>query len=240
MKAALTEHEIRSISAKNSWCDPEIRKRRVEALRKAHRSSIVRKRHSEATRKFLTNPNNLKKRKETLKKAWAKPEKRAKLENIIQLGLAAALSEKGRANHKKANQDPELRKSRSHRAKENISKILRERRKYSKLNKFFKEQMKLAGLNPCSEYPIGPYCVDFCFPKYKLVVEADGDWWHGNPVWMKERGRTTLHPIQKKMIRLDKAKDTYLKNHDWKILRFWERQVYRETSCCIDDIRKKM
>lgn len=41
--------------------------------------------------------------------------------------------------------------------------------------------MSDAGLEPEKEYPIGPYYVDFCFPENKLVIEADGDWWHANP-----------------------------------------------------------
>lgn len=234
----MTEHEIRSDSAKKSWADPEIRKRRVEALRKAHRSPETRKRHSEATKVFLSDPDNLEERKRVLKETWAKPKNRAKLEEISQIGLNAAMSEKGRANHKRANQDPVLRKGRSERAKRNISQILKGRIKYSMLNSFFKKELKTAGLNPSEEYPIGPYCVDFCFPENKLVVEVDGDWWHANPEWMKEKGRTELHPIQKKMIRQDKAKNTYLRNHGWTVLRFWERQVYRETSCCLDKIRE--
>ena len=112
--------------------------------------------------------------------------------------------------------------------------------KYSKLNAFLRLKMSDAGLEPEKEYPIGPYYVDFCFPENKLVIEADGDWWHANPEFMRERNIIELHPIQKKMARLDKAKNTYLKNHGWRILRFWERDIYKKIDNCIQTIKNSL
>lgn len=74
----------------------------------------------------------------------------------------------------------------------------------------------------------------------KRIVEADGDWWHANPEFMRERKITKLHSIQKKMIRLDKAKNIYLKNHEWKLLRFWERDIYNNTELCLHKIKEAL
>ena len=232
--------EIRSQAIINSWKDLEKRKNRIEALRRAHRSETARKNHSNAMKKYLSTPGNQEKRNKILKETWAKPENRKKLEKIIQIGLKATTSPEARANHKKAFQNPETKRMMSENAKKNLANMLKNRVKYSKLNKFLKLKMNEEGLEPEKEYFIGYYYVDFCFIQKKVVVEADGDWWHVNPEFMKERNLIELHPIQKKMVRLDKAKNTYLKNHGWKVLRFWERDIYKKTTDCIKMIKASL
>ena len=234
------EKEIRSQASIDSWKDPEKRKNRVDALRDAHRSEQGRKNHSNAMQKYLSIPGNQEKRNKILKETWAKPENRKKLEGIIQIGLKAAASPEGQANLRKALQNPKIRKMMSENAKKNLVKLLKNRVKYTKLNEFLRLKMEEEGLEPEKEYSIGPYFVDFCFVENKLVVEADGDWWHANPEFIKERKIIELHPIQKKMARLDKAKNTYLKNHGWKILRFWERDIYKKTAFCIKTIKDSL
>jgi very-short-patch-repair endonuclease len=229
-----------SESATLSWKDPEIRARRVEALRKAHGSDEVRKRHSEATKLFMSNPVNLEARRAVLKKTWARPENREKLDKIIQIGLKAAMSPIGRENFYKANKSCALRKKRSDNAKKNCHKRLSSRSRYSKLNDFFEQKMNMAGLYPKREYPIGYYCVDFCFPEKRLVVEADGDFWHANPEFMKEKGKTELYSMQKKTVVRDKSKNTYLKNHEWAILRFWERDIKDKSENCLSIIKESL
>lgn len=220
----------------NTWKDPEIRKRRIEALRKAHRSEQGRKNHSDASKRYFSIPENVERRKVVLKETWAKPENRKKLDEIIKIGLEAASTDQARKNHKRSQNKPELKAARSQRAKKNLRNLLTNRKNYSKLNQFLEMKMSQIGLFPEPEHPVGPYMVDFCFPDKKLIVEADGDWWHANPAFMKERDLTELHPIQKKMAILDKAKNTYAMNHGWTILRFWERDVYRKTESCLNKI----
>mgnify|MGYP001436809197 CR=1 FL=1 len=224
-------------ACKRSWTDPISRNNRIKGLQKAHRSEEGRKNHSEATKKYLAIPGNQEKRNKALKKTWAKPENRKKLEKIIQMGLKAASTPEARAANKLAQQNPELRKIKSIRARKNLSHLLKNRIKYSGLNAFLKDKMAENNLFPKKEFPIGPYCVDFCFPHKKIVIEADGDFWHANPEFMKEKNRTELHPIQKKMVHLDKSKNTYLKNQDWVVLRFWERDIYKKTELCIKKIK---
>jgi very-short-patch-repair endonuclease len=231
---------VNSESATLSWKDPEIRARRVEALRKAHRSDVTRKRHSEATRKFLSDPVNLEKRKVSLREAWAKPENKKKLKELSKMGLQAAMAPAGRDNFYKANKDEGLRKKRSEIAKKNCHKRMKGKSKYSKLNDFFEQKMNAADLYPKREYPLGYYSVDFCFPENKLVVEADGDFWHANPEFLKERHITNLYSMQKKTMTLDKAKNTYLKNHGWTVLRFWERDIKNKTEKCLLEITENL
>jgi len=223
-----------------SWKDPEKRENRVKALKSAHNSIESKKRHSIATKKYLSIPENLRKRKEILRKTWAKPENREKLLEISKIGLKAAMSEEGRKNFYLMQLRPEIREKRSIAAKKRLHKLLIKRVKYNGLNRFLEQKLNEYGLHPVSEYPIGPYFVDFCFLGEKLVIEADGDFWHANPEFLKEKNRNNLHPIQKKMVRLDKAKNTYLKNHGWKLLRFWESDIKNNPEKCVAQINNRL
>ncbi len=62
--------------------------------------------------------------------------------------------------------------------------------------------------------------VEFC----KLVIQWDGDYWHG----YKKNGNTTpLDDRQRKRVRLDKAQDAYMSKCGIRVLRFWEHDVYK-------------
>ncbi len=79
------------------------------------------------------------------------------------------------------------------------------------------------------------FTCDFCFPKHKLIIECDGDYWHANP----SKYSDNLEPIQKKMIRRDKSKDGYIRtidNSSWTLLRFWESDIEKDVSKCVDKI----
>jgi len=64
--------------------------------------------------------------------------------------------------------------------------------------------------------PLGPYICDFvCYPK-RLIVEADGDQ-HGES-------------------RHDASRDEYLQSLGFRILRFWNHEIYREIETVLDTI----
>ena len=70
---------------------------------------------------------------------------------------------------------------------------------------------------------------DFCFPKQKVIIEVDGDFWHANP--NKYPNQSKLHPHQIKVIGKDKSKSAYITKADdcsWTLLRFWESDIEKE------------
>ncbi|MFH1306724.1 MAG: DUF559 domain-containing protein, partial [Candidatus Micrarchaeota archaeon] len=80
------------------------------------------------------------------------------------------------------------------------------------------------------------FMCDFVFPQQKVVVECDGDFWHANPV---RYARKPLKPAQKATLRLDKAKEAYVRtvdNGSWTLLRFWESDIKKDASRCVDKI----
>ncbi len=61
---------------------------------------------------------------------------------------------------------------------------------------------------------------DFCLPEYKLLIEADGDYWHGNPDKFSE-----LNEQQKINIDNDKFKDKLAKENGYELIRFWGSEI---------------
>ncbi len=58
------------------------------------------------------------------------------------------------------------------------------------------------------QYKIGNYIVDFCCPEKMLVVELDGS---GH--------------LEEDNVKVDTARDEFLKHHGYVVLRFWNNEV---------------
>lgn len=70
----------------------------------------------------------------------------------------------------------------------------------------------------------GKFCVDAFVPGSNLVVQFDGDYWHGNPEKFPK-----LDARQDRRRRLDQSQDAYMQVCGFTVLRLWESQVYRES-----------
>lgn len=57
-------------------------------------------------------------------------------------------------------------------------------------------------------------------PKYNLIIEADGDYWHGHPELYK-----TLSETQKVNVDNDKFKDKLAKENGYELIRFWGSEI---------------
>ena len=73
------------------------------------------------------------------------------------------------------------------------------------------------------------WCYDFYLPKYKLFIECDGDYWHAHPE-IYGSGKIELNATQKNNLWRGKAKETYVKNRGYNLLRFWERDILNNLS----------
>jgi adenine-specific DNA-methyltransferase len=80
--------------------------------------------------------------------------------------------------------------------------------------------LKAKRLHECKfrrQHPIGPYFVDFACPGKRLVVELDGG-------QHSERARYDLDRTQ------------YLERSGWRVLRFWNDEMLRETDAVLERI----
>ena len=83
--------------------------------------------------------------------------------------------------------------------------------------------LKENNINFVSEFPIRckyGYIVDFAIPEIKLIIEVDGEVWHD-----KEH---------------DRKRDGYLKQNDWKVLRFKGKKVENDINDCINKIKSEI
>ena len=70
------------------------------------------------------------------------------------------------------------------------------------------------------EYILG-INVDFYLPKYNIIIECDGDYWHNLP------------GIPEK----DAIKTNILLSNGYRVFRFWEHEIDRSSSDCIDSCK---
>lgn len=69
--------------------------------------------------------------------------------------------------------------------------------------------------------PVGKICQpDFVFPKQKIAVFIDGDYWHANP-----RFYHRLNETQEFNAGRDTKANDFLRKEGWKVLRFWEFDI---------------
>lgn len=77
------------------------------------------------------------------------------------------------------------------------------------------------------------YSIDFAFPELKLAIECDGDYFHINPHFYPDGPKDK---IQRRNAGRDKAKNTFLGNRGWTVLRYWECDInagtYKEPLLC--------
>ena len=78
---------------------------------------------------------------------------------------------------------------------------------------------------------------DFTFKKYKIAVFCDSEFWHGKD-W--ETKKYEIHSnkefwIKKieKNIERDKIVNKTLKKNGWTVLRFWGKQIEKDTDYCV-------
>lgn len=84
------------------------------------------------------------------------------------------------------------------------------------------------------QYSIGRMTADFLLPKYNVIIETNGDFWHANPVVYTDESK--LHPIQKRAIEKDvrKLRQLYEKGYD--VIIVWENDLLHNQSETLLDL----
>ncbi len=68
----------------------------------------------------------------------------------------------------------------------------------------------------------GKFCVDAYLPDLRLVVQFDGDYWHGHPLHFPAPDHR-----QTKRMKLDVSQDAYLRACGYEVARFWESDLHQ-------------
>ena len=83
---------------------------------------------------------------------------------------------------------------------------------------------------------------DIVLKKYRLIIFCDSDFWHGYEFGnIKKKLRSNkdywIKKIQRNIER-DKYVTNKLKKQGWTVLRFWEHEINKDISKCIEKIEK--
>lgn len=73
------------------------------------------------------------------------------------------------------------------------------------------------------EYNIDGYCFDFYLPNEIILIECDGDYWHGF-----DRVDEELDDNQKRSRDNDVVKNKVANNSNIRLLRFWEHEIHKD------------
>lgn len=85
------------------------------------------------------------------------------------------------------------------------------------------------------QFPIGYCTVDFFVPGHKVIIQADGDYWHGNP-----EKYPNPDARQRDRRRLDAASDSYALNRGMKVVRLWECELKSDAQACREKIMSEI
>ncbi|MEU9397792.1 DUF559 domain-containing protein [Streptomyces sp. NPDC048324] len=81
------------------------------------------------------------------------------------------------------------------------------------------------------------WTVDAAILEQKLVVQADGDYWHGLTAAKSGQGPS---PSVALTIKKDRAQDKYLTTAGWRVLRLWESELKQDPDWCLRRITKAL
>ena len=89
-----------------------------------------------------------------------------------------------------------------------------------------------------------PGTPDFVFVKNKVAVFIDGEFWHGFN-WNEKKAKIKANrdywvPKIEKNIKRDRENNKLLKKMNWKVLRFWEKQITTDLGMCIEKIERAL
>ncbi len=85
---------------------------------------------------------------------------------------------------------------------------------------------------------------DLTFKKYKIAIFVDGEYFHGKD-WETEKHRikTNTEFWRTKIesnIKRDDLVNQHLKDHGWKVLRFWSKEIRKYLANCVGLIEKEL
>ena len=78
---------------------------------------------------------------------------------------------------------------------------------------------------------------DFYLPKYNLIIEVDGDFWHCNPSTIHSEA---IYESQKNNLLRDQEKNKWAKNNGFDIIRFWENDINDNPNKVIEILKNKL
>lgn len=192
---------------------------------------------SKSIKKALSDPEWRRNRSELVKNFWQNPEYR---KHMIKAAKSSVNEGKFVTGHKHSE---EIKKKLTEATLKQYEMGDFPRQTHTKPEMVFKEELLkrgyIEGVDFIHQYKFSnKFMCDFAFPKQKIIVECDGDFFHCNPKFFDPGN---LRPQQKRTVSRDKSKNAYINKYDdgsWILKRFWESDLYDDVSKCVDKIEE--
>lgn len=114
------------------------------------------------------------------------------------------------------------------------NKVQCQKRGLNKLELAGSEILNNLNISHITQYLVNDkFLVDVYVPEYNLIIQWDGDYWHG-----KNKSYEDLDYRVKRRVDLDKSQDAYFKKCGFNELRFWESDVYKRKEYVYDTIAR--
>lgn len=111
--------------------------------------------------------------------------------------------------------------------------------KMNKLEKKFQDI--LFGLGHEFEYSVIINYMQFDFGNKdkRILIEINGDYWHGNPKFYGKNKRQ-LNETQLNKKKIDKKKQSFAKEYGFKLLTFWEYDIYNNEENIVETLKNEI
>ena len=98
------------------------------------------------------------------------------------------------------------------------------------------------GIRYRKNYELLPGKPDIAITKCRIAIFCDGEFWHGKD-WEIKRAKIQsnreywIAKIERNMSRDDEV-NSQLKNMGWTILRFWDKDIKKNLTSCVDEVKE--
>ena len=79
------------------------------------------------------------------------------------------------------------------------------------------------------------WCVDVYMPRHRLVIQVDGDYWHGHKSVVKIPSTAQLKTMAR-----DKRQNLFLRRRGFRVVRLWEHNILKRIDQCERKIRRSL
>ena len=94
--------------------------------------------------------------------------------------------------------------------------------KITKIEQLTAELLNNLKLTFIAEYQLDGRFFDFYIPDYSILIECDGNYWHGKGLLFSD-----MNEIQKNHYKVDLIKNQIAIDNELKLLRFWEDEIMK-------------
>jgi very-short-patch-repair endonuclease len=84
---------------------------------------------------------------------------------------------------------------------------------------------------------LGNFQFDFGNKERRVLLEVQGDYWHGNPTIFGE-GKRPLNNVQREKIEKDSKKEEFCKKNNIHLFKIWESDILNKNFSVLDSLEK--